>query len=290
MMAGSEEVVARLVRLLDVEMLDRDLFRGPTTHEPWRRVFGGQVVAQALMAATRTVAVERSAHSLHAYFIRPGDPRQPIIYQVFRDRDGGRISARRVVALQNGEPILNLAASFHLSESGVAHQASMPDVPPPEGLEDELQLMARQAGRFTAHQRALMEVPRPLEFRGVTPGRRLDPSPSEPVQYYWFRTTAPLPQDPALCRAVVAYASDMMLLSTCLLPHGLSWYLGQVQEASLDHALWLHADMRPDEWLLYAQDSPWAGGARGVNRGVIFTRDGQLVASTAQEGLIRVRP
>ena len=283
------ELIERLVRLLDVETLDSDLFRGPLTHEPWQRVFGGQVVAQALMAACRTVPAERPPHSLHAYFMRPGDPGLPIIYQVFRDRDGGRFSSRRVVALQNGRPILNLAASFHEPEPGLAHQSAMPDVPPPEALRSEREVVADMIEQFPEWRRPMMLIPRALEFRPVAPGLRYAQIPREAMQYYWFRAAAPLPNDALLHRVLLAYASDMMLISTSLLPPHIAWNMDQVQEASLDHAIWLHGDVRLDEWLLYAQDSPWAGQGRGMNRGLIFTRDGRLVASVAQEGLIRVR-
>lgn len=285
-----ELLVERLVQLLDIEELDRDLFRGPVTQEPWNRVFGGQVVAQALMAACRTVDATRPPHSLHAYFMRPGNPQWPIIYRVYRDRDGGSFSTRRVVARQNGEVIFNLAASFHIVEPGFTHQAVMPDVPPPEDLPDELDRSEEFIARFPAHRRPLMRERRALEFRPAAPGQRYELTASDPVQSYWFRVVAPLPGEKLLHRVALAYASDMMLISTSLLPHPVAWNMDQVQEASLDHAVWFHDDVRVDDWLLYSMDSPWSDGARGLSRGLIFTRDGRLVASVAQEGLIRPRP
>jgi acyl-CoA thioesterase II len=281
-----EEEADTLVRLLDVEELDANLFRGAVTPEQWKRTFGGQVAAQALAAAARTVAPDRAPHSLHAYFMRAGDARLPIIYQVFRDRDGGRFSSRRVVALQKGEPIFNFAASFHAPETGFAHQAPMPAVPAPETLPEETGISwSAQAGMPGKSLRAPL---RSVEFRSVVPGQRRDPNPHPPLQNFWFRVRGRLPDTPLLHRIAITYASDMILLSTSLLPHPFSWGRDPLQEASLDHSVWLHEDARADEWLLYSMDSPWTGHARGLNRGQIFSRDGKLVASTAQEGLIRV--
>ena len=283
------ELVQRLVDLLDLEQIEVDLFRGARTSEPWVRVFGGQVIGQALIAACRTVAPDRSPHSLHAYFMRPGDPNLPIVYQVSRDRDGGSFTSRRVVAIQHGQPILNLAASFHQREQGLSHQFDMPDLPPPEALEDDREIALRHLDAIPEKRRALILRRRPISFRPVTVPPRYGGEKLAPHQAYWFRTVAPLPDDQALHRGMLAYASDMMLLGTCMLPHGLSWVRDDLQEASLDHALWIHDDVQLDDWLLYTQDSPWSGGGRGINRGLIFTRDGRLVASVAQEGLIRVR-
>lgn len=283
-------LVDGLVDLLQLEPLEVDLFRGGRTSEPWVRVFGGQVVGQALMAACRTVDSPRLPHSLHAYFMRPGDPNLPIVYQVSRDRDGGSFSSRRVVAIQHGKPILNLAASFHGEEEGVSHQIEMPDLPGPEGLENERTLIGRRIAEVSEQRRNLWLRERPIEFRPVDQDSWLAHRPTPPHQAYWLRAVAPLPDDQVLHRVLLTYASDMMLLSTSLLPHGLSWVRGDVQEASLDHALWIHRPFRIDDWLLYTQDSPWAGGARGMNRGFIYARDGTLVASVAQEGLIRTAP
>ncbi|MDE2319940.1 MAG: thioesterase family protein [Rhodospirillales bacterium] len=281
-----EGPAANLVRLLNVEELDADLYRGAVTTEPWKRTFGGQVAAQALAAASRTVAPERAPHSLHAYFMRGGDARLPIIYQVFRDRDGGSFSSRRVVALQGGKPILNFAASFHIREEGYAHQLPMPEVPPPEELPDEAELVL-------SNETGTPGVPPPpglrgaLEFRPVEPGLRYESRARPPCQHYWFRVKGKLPDDALLHRLIITYASDALLLSTAVLAHPVAWTTDPRHVASLDHSVWLHGDARVDDWLLYSMDSPWSGHARGLNRGLIYTRTGTLVASTAQEGLLR---
>jgi acyl-CoA thioesterase II len=287
MMDAPAGPAANLVRLLDLEELDVDLYRGAVTTEPWKRTFGGQVVGQALAAAARTVAPARLPHSLHAYFMRAGDARLPIIYQVFRDRDGGSFSSRRVVALQKGQPILNFAASFQAPEKGYAHQFTMPDVPPPEELPDEVEVVQQTEGVLQGDL-----VPRPvlrgaLEFRPVAPGLRYERKHRPPFQHYWFRVKGRLPDAKLLHRIIIAYASDAMLMATSLLPHPVQWGEEAIQVASLDHSVWLHEDAAADDWLLYSMDSPWSGHARGLSRGLIFTRDGRLVASTAQEGLIR---
>ncbi len=283
------ELVQRLVSLLDLEQIEVDLFRGARTSEPWVRVFGGQVIGQALIAACRTVTPDRPPHSLHAYFMRPGDPNLPIVYQVSRDRDGGSFTSRRVVAIQHGKPILNLAASFQEREEGLSHQFDMPDVPPPEELEDDREIALRHIDSIPEARRALILRRRPISFRPVAGDPHYGTGQGEPRQAYWFRTVAPLPDDQVLHRGMLAYASDMTLLGTCMVPHGLTWARDDLQEASLDHALWIHDDIKLDDWLLYTQDSPWSGGGRGMNRGLIYARDGRLVASVAQEGLIRVR-
>ena len=283
------ERVDNLIRVLQLEQIETDIFRGPRTGEPWVRVFGGEVIGQALMAACRTVDVARPVHSLHGYFMRPGDPNAPILYQVARDRDGKSFTSRRVVAIQHGQPILNLAASFQVVESGLSHQVPMPNVPGPDGLLNESQLWSQWVDQIPEAQRPLVLRERSIEFRPVQVRGPGEHAPSEPLQYYWMRAVAPLPPDQTLHRVMLAYASDWMLLSTSTLPHGVSWFADNMQEASLDHALWIHEDIRMDEWLLYVQDSPWSGHARGMNRGLIYTQDGKLVASVAQEGLIRVR-
>jgi acyl-CoA thioesterase II len=267
--AESGEPVTDLVNLLDVEEIEVDLFRGGRTREAWDRVFGGQVIGQALIAATRTVDPARLPHSLHAYFMRPGDPAHPILYRVDRDRDGGSFSSRRVVAIQHGRPILNLACSFQTSEGGLAHHVAMPEVPPPEDLVD----VPNAAWRFPS-----------MLFR-ATP----QTGAAWPVAAFWFRTTQPLPDDQVLHRGVLGYASDMMLLGACAKPHHITLDRSDLQVASLDHALWIHEDVKLDDWLLYALDSPWTGHARGFARGMVFDRSGRLVASVAQEGLMRVR-
>lgn len=284
-----ETLVDNLVRLLDVEELDTDLYRGAQPPRARGRVFGGQVIAQGLMAATRSVEAGRTAHSLHAYFMRAGDDSLPIIYRVERDFDGRSFATRRVIAIQNGRPILNMAASFQVFEEGLAHQARMPDVPPPEELMSEVEAVARHRDRIPESVARYLTRPRPIEFCRVGTYSPLAPEKTEPFQHSWFRAVAPVGDDPDMHRAILAFASDMMLLGTSTLPHGVSWMTHNLQTASLDHALWLHEEVRVDDWLLYATDSPWAGHARGFNRGRIFSRDGRLIASTAQEGLIRLR-
>lgn len=283
------EIVAGLVTLLDVEELDTDLYRGARLPGGSGRVFGGQVIAQALQSAQRSVEGGKTAHSLHAYFMRPGNEDYPIIYRVVRDFEGRSFATRRIIAMQRGKPILNMAASFQLPEDGAHHQHAMPEVPPPEALKSEQELRRAVIDQIPEAARAFFLRRRPIEIRPVTPRAWRDPVKTEPVYRSWFRAIAPLPDDPALHRAVIAYASDMALLGTAMLPHGINWMTPGLQSASLDHAIWLHESARADDWLLYATDSPWSGHARGFNRGYIFARDGRLVASTAQEGLIRVR-
>ncbi|HJO63885.1 MAG TPA: acyl-CoA thioesterase II [Sphingomonas sanguinis] len=286
----SPEALAQgLVALLDVEEIDTDLYRGARQPGGEGRVFGGQVIAQALQAAQRSTEAPRTAHSLHAYFMRPGDDRYPILYRVERDFEGRSFATRRVIAMQKGKPILNLACSFQTPEEGLHHQDAMPDVPAPDTLTPERELLARLGDQVPAPLRAFLQRPRPIELRPVDPRQMLAPEPRDPTQAIWFRLVAPIGDDPALHRAVLAYASDFALLGTSTLPHGVNWLIDDMQTASLDHALWLHEPFRADEWLLYTTDSPWAGHARGFNRGRIFSADGRLVASVAQEGLIRLR-
>ncbi|MGK6319978.1 acyl-CoA thioesterase [Sphingomonas sp. DT-204] len=283
------EIVAELVVLLDVEELDTDLYRGSRQPGGRGRVFGGQVIAQALQSAQRSVGEGKIAHSLHAYFMRPGDEDFPIIYRVVRDFEGRSFATRRIIAMQRGQPILNMAASFQLPEDGLHHQDPMPDVPPPEDLRNEQALRREAIDEIPERMRPFFLRRRPIEIRPVTPRLWHKPEKSAPVYQSWFRAIAPLPDDPALHRAVISYASDMALLGTAMLPHGVTWMSHNMQTASLDHAVWLHEPARADEWLLYVTDSPWAGHARGFNRGKIYSRDGRLVAGTAQEGLIRLR-
>lgn len=284
-----EQLVAELTLLLDLEPRGGDRFIGRKQREGTGRVFGGQAIAQALGAARRTVPENRHTHSLHAYFLRGGSDDLPIEFRVKRDLDGRSFSNRRVVASQNGEPILNLIASFQIPQEGPSHQlAVMPDVPPPEDLVPD-SLLRQDAALHMPEgaMRSLLLRARPIEFRSVQPRDWLQPQVREPLAQCWFRTVAPLPDDQPVHRAVLAYASDFQLLSTALQPHGLSYHLGQVKAASLDHAIWFHGPFRADDWLLYATDSPWSGLARGFGRGQIFTRDGRLVASVAQEGMLR---
>jgi acyl-CoA thioesterase-2 len=277
-----------LLSLLDLEPLEHNLFRGRSPQVGWQRIFGGQVIGQALTAAQRTVE-GRAAHSLHGYFMRPGDPSVPIIYQVDRLRDGGSFATRRVIAVQHGEAIFTLAASFHSDEAGFDHQASMPAVPPPEDLPSESDLKVLFIDKAPEAIRRYFERERALEIRPVDASHYLSREPLPPVQHVWLRCTGALPDDPGIHRSVLAYASDMTLLDTSLYAHGRSVFDPDLQVASLDHALWFHRPFRADDWLLYSEDSPSASGGRGFSRGSLFRRDGVLVASVAQEGLIRPR-
>jgi len=277
-----------LLETLDLEKLEENLFRGNSPQVGWQRVFGGQVIGQALVAANRTVGEGRSAHSLHGYFIRPGDPSIPIIYDVDRYRDGKSFTTRRVVAIQHGHPIFSMAASYHLAEEGFDHQHDMPDVPMPEDLPSEKELLARFEKLMPDNMKHYFTRQRPIELRPTDPERYLNPKKDvSAIQNVWIRATKSLPDDPALHQCVLAYASDMTLLDTSLVPHGRNLFDPNLMMASLDHALWFHRPFKADEWLLYAQDSPSASGALGFNRGSIFTKDGALVASVTQEGLIR---
>ncbi|WP_310533669.1 acyl-CoA thioesterase II [Novosphingobium sp.] len=284
-----ESLVAGLLHLLDVERVGDDAFRGRRKPGGIGRVYGGQVIAQALASAERTVDPDREVHSLHAYFLRGGSEDHEIDFVIARDFDGGSFSNRRVVASQQGRPILNLTASFHKREPGVSHAMEMPVVPQPEDLLNEAQLRDKYIEMVPPEMRALISQFRALEVKPVNPAAWAGLSGGEPKLETWFRAPAALPDDPRVHRAVLAYATDYSLLGTCTVPHKLSWMTGAVQGASLDHAVWFHDDFRVDDWLLYVTDSPWAGRARGFNRGRIYTRDGRLVAESAQEGLIRVR-
>jgi acyl-CoA thioesterase-2 len=281
--------VQDLLAILDLEVLEQNLFRGRSPQAGWQRVFGGQVIGQALVAASRTVE-GRSPHSLHGYFLLPGDPKVPIIYDVERIRDGRSFTTRRVKAIQHGQPIFTLSASFHVEEPGLSHQMAMPDVPKPDQLPTESDIRERVMPLMPDPVRAYFERERPIELRPVEFKRYMTRDGLEPYFNVWIRATGTLPDDPAIHQAVLAYASDMTLLDSTLVAHGRTVFEREIQAASLDHALWFHRPFRADEWLLYAQDSPFAGGARGFARGSIFTSDGVLVASVAQEGLIRHRP
>jgi len=282
-----EELVAGLLTLLDVEETGGDRFTGRRKPGGVGRIFGGQVIGQALACAERTVADDRPVHSLHAYFLRGGDEDHEIDFRVERDLDGRSFSNRRIVASQLGKPILNMIASFHRREEGVSHRDEMPVVPPPAELPNEEDLRRQFIDLVPVERRPQLLRPSPIELRPVELRHWMGGEPSAAISRTWFRCVAPLPDDPKIHRAILAYASDMTLLGTCTLPHGLSWTLGTAMGASLDHALWFHDDFRADDWLLYATESPWAGRARGMNRGKIFTRDGRLVATVAQEGLVR---
>ena len=277
-----------LLSILDIERLEVNLYRGLSPQVGWQRVFGGQVIGQALVAANRTVT-GRNTHSLHAYFLRAGDPSVPIIYEVDRIRDGGSFSTRRVVAIQHGQAIFSMAASFHKEEPGLHHQIKMPEVPAPESLPSEAELKARFMERMPPQVRAYWERERPIEIRPVDLSRYLEPGNHAPTQQVWIRATGRLGDDLALHQCVLAYASDFTLLDTALIAHGRFVFDPSLMLASLDHAIWFHREFRADEWLLYAQDSPSSGAGRAFCRGTLFTRSGELVASTAQEGLVRDR-
>jgi acyl-CoA thioesterase-2 len=280
-----------LLAILDLEPLEVNLFRGRSPQSGWQRVFGGQVIGQALVAACRTVedVTHRPPHSLHAYFLLPGDPKVPIIYEVDRIRDGKSFTTRRVIAIQHGHPIFTMAVSFHRAEEGMQHQAKMPDVPRPEDLPTESEIKQRILPMMPDPVRRYFERERPIELRPVEYARYLGTKYEDGRFNVWIRATGRLPDEPAIHQCVLAYASDMTLLDSALIPHGRTVFEKDIMGASLDHALWLHRPFRADDWLLYAQDSPNMYGARGFSRGLIFARDGTLVASVAQEGLVRER-
>ena len=279
-----------LVELLSLEPLEENLFRGQSQDLGWGTVFGGQVLGQALSAATQTVPPERVVHSLHGYFLRPGDVKRPIVYDVDRIRDGRSFTTRRVVAIQKGRAIFNLAASFQVVEPGIDHQDEMPDAPAPESLLSERELVAKFSDKIPAAMRQKAMSERPIELRPVDPLDPTNPEIRPPRRMVWYRAVAALPDDPSLHRYLLAYASDFRFLGTAMKPHGLSWLQPGVQIASLDHAMWFHRPFRMDDWLLHVMESPSAGGARGLARGRFFSRDGTLVATTSQEGLIRQWP
>lgn len=284
-----QPILANLVDLLGLERIDSDLFRGQSQDLGWGAIFGGQVVGQALSAAAQTVPDDRFVHSLHAYFLRRGDLKRPIIYHVDRIRDGRSFTTRRVVAVQDGRAIFNLAASFQIDEPGLDHADSAPDVPGPEGLRSEREMALAVADRIPERLKAMALADRPIEIRPVNPRNPLRPQACEARRQIWLRAVDRLPDDPALHRYLLAYASDFSFLGTSLDPHGVSWLSPNMQVASLDHAMWFHRPMRMDEWLLFDIESPSAGGARGLVRGRFFDQAGRLVASAVQEGLIRQR-
>jgi acyl-CoA thioesterase II len=283
--------VQEVVDILDLEPLEVNLFRGRSPQSRWQRVFGGQVIGQALVAACRTVedVSIRPPHSLHAYFLLGGDPKVPIIYEVDRIRDGKSFTTRNVKAIQHGRAIFSMSVSFHVAEPGLTHQVKMPDVPKPDQLPGEAELKERIYPRLPEPARRYYERERPIEFRPVEFSRYLGEKSENGRFDIWIRTTGRLPDEPAIHQCVLAYASDMMLLDAALIPHGRSVFSEDIMAASLDHALWFHRPFRADEWLLYAQDSPSLADSRGFSRGLIFALDGTLVASVAQEGLLRQR-
>ncbi len=279
-----------LIDLLSLERIEENLFRGPSQDLGWGIVFGGQVLGQALSAAAQTVPEGRHVHSMHAYFLRPGDVSKPVVYEVDRIRDGTSFTTRRVVAIQSGRPILNMSSSFQIDEPGFEHQDAMPEAPPPESLPTESERLAKCLARLprAAHGRASSE--QPFEVRTADPiDDPFAPAPREPRRLLWMRASAPLPDVAALHRYLLAYVSDFSFVTTALAPHGVTWLTPGMQIASIDHVMWFHQPFRCDEWLLHVIESPAARGARGLVRGRFYTRDGRLVASTAQEGLIRRR-
>jgi acyl-CoA thioesterase-2 len=278
-----QDAVDDLVKLLDLEAIEVNMFRGVSPDEDRQRIFGGQVAGQALVAAARTVEPERQVHSLHAYFLRAGDPRVPVLYEVDRIRDGGSFTTRRVVAIQHGRAIFNMSASFQLPEDGFDHAFPMPEVPPADDLPTMRERLAHAGVELTPW----MERPRPIDIRHVDWPAPDGTRSLEPRQNVWLRADGRLPDDPILHTIILTWASDMTLLDTSTLPHGGTWFDPTVFMASLDHAMWFHRPFRADDWLLYSQDSPNATGGRGLSRGLVFTREGTLVATVVQEGLVR---
>jgi acyl-CoA thioesterase-2 len=275
-----------LLKHLTLERLEENLYRGDSRDIGGPNVFGGQVLGQALYAASQTVE-DRGAHSLHAYFLRPGDKTASVVYEVERIRDGNSYATRRVVAIQRGKPIFNMAASFQRREEGIEHQFAMPEVPDPEGLLNMTELARQTLAEVPEKLSRFLSWQRPIEFRPVQPIHPLHPEPCPPFREIWMRANCALPDDPAMHKVLLTYASDFSLLGTALLPHALTFSQGEIRAASLDHAMWFHRDLRMDEWLLYSMDSPSTSHGRGFSRGNLFNREGKLVASVAQEGMIR---
>jgi acyl-CoA thioesterase II len=282
-------LIQKLISLLDLEPIEFNIYRGQNRDIGSGRVFGGQVLAQALVAAQRTVEEGRQAHSLHGYFILPGDLSVPIVYFVDRLRDGRSFTTRQVTAIQHGRAIFNMSVSFHVQEQGLEHQPRMPEVTPPESLRAELEVIRERAGEIPEPLRSVLTQDRPIDIRPVEQIDPFRPEKTPPVRHLWLRALGAMPDNPLYHQAVLAYASDHGLLGAALQPHGWTYRNPGIQVASLDHSLWLHRACRVDDWLLYAVESPVATGARGFARGSIFTRDGVLIASVAQEGLMRLR-
>jgi acyl-CoA thioesterase II len=280
-------VLEELLRLLKLKKIEKNIFQGQSQDLGFGNVFGGQVLGQALSAASRTVGSEFAAHSLHGYFMRAGDAAKPIVYTVDCIRDGKSFITRRVVAVQNGLAIFSMAASFHRDEQGYEHQDTMPVIKGPQGLENEIEMAKRLSDQIPRPILKKLLCKKPIEIRVVNPVNPFDPKPMPPEKYIWFRAIDKIPDDDAAHRYILAYASDFHLVSTCLYPHGKTFWSPDMQVASLDHSMWFHKKFRMDDWLLYVMKSPNAGKARGLSIGSIYTRDGSLVASVAQEGLIR---
>ncbi len=279
----------KILATLDLAEIELNHYLATSPNEGWQRVYGGQVIGQALVAASRTVEHDRSAHSLHGYFLRAGDKEIPILYKVDRIRDGKSFTTRRVVAIQRGQAIFTMSISFQVEEQGLSHQFPAPNVPGPESLASEDEIRRKQMQNWPKEMQEDLSVSSAIELRPLKPLDLLRPEPTEAAQRCWMRCGENLPDDPRLHQCVLAYLSDWSLLDTAARPHGISFVQDNVQVASLDHAMWFHRPFRADDWLLYDQDSPSASGARGFNRGLIYNQAGDLVASTTQEGLLRVR-
>lgn len=286
--SGKKTAVDRMMNILDLEQIEADRYRGQSPQDGWQRVYGGQVIGQALVAASRTVE-GRAVHSLHAYFLRPGDPTIPIVYQVERVRNGRSFCTRRVVAFQHDKEIFTMSASFQIDEKGMEHQIDMPDIPGPEELmgEADMKAMMLSQPNVPAPVKRYWERDRPIEFRPVGLKHYISHDKLQPQQYIWVRSSSPLPDNQALQKCALAYMSDMTLLDTSLFAHGMNMFTGNLQMASLDHAMWFHRPFDAHQWMLYAQDSPSSSNARGFCRGTLYKADGTLIASVAQEGLIR---
>ncbi|WP_022665396.1 acyl-CoA thioesterase II [Desulfospira joergensenii] len=280
-------VLKELLGLLSLEKIEENIYRGQSQDLGYGNVFGGQVLGQSLSAASRTLSKEMAAHSLHGYFMRPGDATRPIVYEVDRIRDGRSFATRRVKAVQKGRAIFSMSASFHKGEEGFSHQDPMPDIQGPEGLESELDMVKRLSEYIPAKIREKLLCKKPIEIRLVNPVNPFDPKPKPPEKYIWFRAIDKIPDDAAIHRYMLAYASDFQLVTTALYPHGKTFWSPDMQVASLDHAIWFHRDFRMDDWLLHVMRSPSASSGRGLSIGAIYTRDGMLVANVAQEGLLR---
>lgn len=280
-------VLTELLDLLKLEKIEENIFRGPSQDLGFGAIFGGQVLGQALSAVSQTVDAERIIHSMHGYFLRPGDPNIPIVYDVDCIRDGKSFTTRRVVAIQKGKAIFSMSASFQKLEQGFEHQQNMPQTDGPENYISELEMARKVQDKIPEPMRTKWTCERPIEIRPINPINPFKPQPMDPNRKIWFKATGKLPDDPVVHRFLLAYASDFGLLATSMYPHGKTFFDPAMQVTSLDHAIWFHQDFRMDDWLLYCMESPAASHARGLNHGRIYTRDGRLVASTTQEGLIR---
>ena len=288
-MIRDNKVLDELIALLKLEKKEDTVFLGESQDLGFGNIFGGQVLGQSLSAASQTVAEDKPVHSFHGYFMRPGHPEKSITYEVDCIRDGKSFTTRRVVAIQDGRAIFSMSASFHIYEKGFDHQSDMPDIPGPEGIESDLSFARKLQDKIPEPIRGKLTCDRPIEIRQINPVNPFAPDKKEPCKYSWFRATGKMPDDPSLHKYLLAYSSDFGLMTTSLYPHGHTFWEPAMKIASLDHAMWFHRDFRMDDWLLYVMESPSASGGTGLNHGKIYTQDGILVASTAQEGLIRYK-